>query len=231
MTALRHACRWSRRSRTRPCATSTPVSSLAGGLGLTWPGDRARASRLAQARRPDRDRRLPRVAQGRRTWWPGPTCATRRCGRNVRRLGGAAVPGAGWPVFDSAGGRELHPPWIRGGAAIEAAGGTSGSAGGQWIEKAALTGRRHGQRGPGHRAGVEAIRADDEERLPALHRRRAGPAAGGLGARQVAEVKSDCSDVLGGAGDEYHALFGDLVALEAYRRSLLEQASGDDLTA
>ena len=32
-------------------------------------------------------------------------------------------------------------------------------------------------------------------------------------------------------GDEYHALFGDLVAMEAYRRSLLEQASGDDLTA
>jgi DNA primase len=26
-------------------------------------------------------------------------------------------------------------------------------------------------------------------------------------------------------------LFGDLVAMEAYRRSLLEQASGDDLTA
>jgi DNA primase len=31
--------------------------------------------------------------------------------------------------------------------------------------------------------------------------------------------------------DEYHALFGDLVALDAYRRSLLEQARGDDLTA
>ena len=31
--------------------------------------------------------------------------------------------------------------------------------------------------------------------------------------------------------DEYHALFGDLVALEAYRRSLLEQASGDDISA
>lgn len=30
--------------------------------------------------------------------------------------------------------------------------------------------------------------------------------------------------------DEYHALFGDLVALEAYRRSLLEQVSGDDLS-
>jgi DNA primase len=32
-------------------------------------------------------------------------------------------------------------------------------------------------------------------------------------------------------GDDYHALFGDLIALETYRKSLLEQASGDDLTA
>jgi DNA primase len=31
--------------------------------------------------------------------------------------------------------------------------------------------------------------------------------------------------------DEYNALFGDLVAMETYRRSLLERASGDDLTA
>ncbi len=50
--------------------------------------------------------------------------------------------------------------------------------------------------------------------------------------RQIAEVKSKLlrmSPVE--QGDEYHALFGDLVAMEAYRRSLLEQASGDDLTA
>jgi DNA primase len=31
--------------------------------------------------------------------------------------------------------------------------------------------------------------------------------------------------------DAYNALFGDLVAMETYRRSLLQQASGDDLTA
>ena len=31
--------------------------------------------------------------------------------------------------------------------------------------------------------------------------------------------------------EEYHELFGDLVAMESYRRSLLQQASGDDLTA
>jgi DNA primase len=50
--------------------------------------------------------------------------------------------------------------------------------------------------------------------------------------RQIAEVKSKLQRMSPVEhGDEYHALFGDLVAMEAYRRSLLEQASGDDLTA
>ena len=50
--------------------------------------------------------------------------------------------------------------------------------------------------------------------------------------RQIAEVKSKLQRMSPvEQGDEYHALFGDLVAMEAYRRSLLEQASGDDLTA
>ena len=50
--------------------------------------------------------------------------------------------------------------------------------------------------------------------------------------RQIAEVKSKLQRMSPvEQGDEYHALFGDLVAMEAYRRSLLEQASGNDLTA
>jgi DNA primase len=49
--------------------------------------------------------------------------------------------------------------------------------------------------------------------------------------RQIADVKSKLQRMSPiEQGDEYHALFGDLVAMEAYRRSLLEQASGDDLT-
>jgi DNA primase len=80
--------------------------------------------------------------------------------------------------------------------------------------------------------GVEAIRVDDEEKLPRY--------IGGVLARlqevwvgrQVAEVKSKLQRMSPvEQADEYHALFGDLVALEGYRRSLLEQASGDDLTA
>ena len=80
--------------------------------------------------------------------------------------------------------------------------------------------------------GVEAINVDDDERLPRY-------IAGVLArlqevwvGRQIAEVKSKLQRMSPvEQGDEYHALFGDLVAMEAYRRSLLEQASGDDLTA
>ena len=80
--------------------------------------------------------------------------------------------------------------------------------------------------------GVETINVSDEERLPRY-------VAGVLArlqevwvGRQVAEVKSKLQRMSPvEQSDEYHALFGDLVALEAYRRSLLEQASGDDLTA
>ena len=79
---------------------------------------------------------------------------------------------------------------------------------------------------------METIKVDDEERLPRY--------IGGVLARlqevwvgrQIAEVKSKLQRMSPvEQGDEYHSLFGDLVALESYRRSLLEQASGDDLSA
>ena len=79
---------------------------------------------------------------------------------------------------------------------------------------------------------VESINVDDDDRLTRY--------IGGVLARlqevwvgrQVAEVKSKLQRMSPVEhSDEYHALFGDLVALEAYRRSLLEQASGDDLSA
>jgi DNA primase len=79
--------------------------------------------------------------------------------------------------------------------------------------------------------GVETIKAEDEQ----LPRYIAGVLARlqevWMG-RQIAEVKSKLQRMSPiEQGDEYHALFGDLVAMEAYRRSLLEQASGNDLTA
>ena len=107
----------------------------------------------------------------------------------------------------------------------------AGPGGAQWIE----TGR--GQTPSSlttaliHELSVEAIRVD-EDKLPRY--------IGGVLARlqevwvgrQIAEVKSKLQRMSPVEhSDEYHALFGDLVAMEAYRRSLLEQASGDDLTA
>ena len=80
--------------------------------------------------------------------------------------------------------------------------------------------------------GVEAIRVDDDERMPRY--------IGGVLARlqevwvgrQIAEMKSKLQRMSPVEQvDDYHALFGDLVAMENYRRSLLEQASGDDLSA
>src|SRR4029453_5859150 len=119
----------------------------------------------------------------------------------------------------------------RGGS--EGAGGTSaGLAGAQWIE--AVRGQTGSEAAASlvNELGVEAINVDDDDKLPRY--------IGGVLARlqevwvgpQIAEVKSKLQRMSPvEQGDEYHALFGDLVAMEAYRRSLLEQASGDDLTA
>ena len=104
--------------------------------------------------------------------------------------------------------------------------------GAQWIDTVREQTTAAATQGMITELGVEGIRVDDEEKLPRY--------IGGVLARlqevwvgrQVAEVKSKLQRMSPvEQGDEYHALFGDLVALESYRRSLLEQASGDDLTA
>jgi DNA primase len=143
-------------------------------------------------------------------------------------------PAVAGPVFDSLTVESFtHPGYAAVRAAIEGAGGTSaGVAGAQWIE--AVRGQTASPAAASlvNELGVEAINVDDDERLPRY--------IGGVLARlqevwvgrQIAEVKSKLQRMSPvEQGDEYHALFGDLVAMEAYRRSLLEQASGDDLTA
>ncbi|OBK44882.1 DNA primase [Mycobacterium sp. 1081908.1] len=141
-------------------------------------------------------------------------------------------PALAGPVFDTLTVESFtHPGYAAVRAAIESAGGTStGVTGAEWLEAvrqqttSALTGSLISE------LGVEAIQVD-EEKLPRY--------IGGVLARlqevwmgrQIAEVKSKLQRMSPiEQGDEYHALFGDLVAMEAYRRSLLEQASGDDLT-
>ncbi len=142
-------------------------------------------------------------------------------------------PALAGPVFDTLTVESFtHPGYAAVRAAIDAAGGTStGVNGAQWIDAVRQQSASALTAGLVNELGVEAIQVDDEK-LPRY--------IGGVLARlqevwmgrQIAEVKSKLQRMSPiEQGDEYHALFGDLVAMEAYRRSLLEQASGDDLTA
>jgi DNA primase len=141
-------------------------------------------------------------------------------------------PALAGPVFDTLPVESFtHPGYAAVRAAIEAAGGTStGLTGAEWIDGVRQRTTSALTSGLINELGVEAIAVDDEK----LPRYIAGVLARlqevWMG-RQIAEVKSKLQRMSPiEQGDEYHALFGDLVAMEAYRRSLLEQASGDDLT-
>jgi DNA primase len=138
------------------------------------------------------------------------------------------------PVFDTLTVDSFtHPSYTAVRTAIDTAGGAgAGITGGQWLEAVRQQTPSPAVAGMVSELSVEAIRVDDDDKLPRY-------IAGVLArlqevwvGRQIAEVKSKLqrmSPVEQGA--EYHALFGDLVAMEAYRRSLLQQASGEDLTA
>jgi DNA primase len=143
-------------------------------------------------------------------------------------------PALAGPVFDSLTVESFtHPGYAAVRSAVDAAGGTSvGLSGAQWIEAVRDKTGSPAAATLVNELGVEAINVDDDERLPRY--------IGGVLARlqevwvgrQIAEVKSKLQRMSPvDQGDEYHALFGDLVAMEAYRRSLLEQASGDDISA
>jgi DNA primase len=142
-------------------------------------------------------------------------------------------PAFAGPVFDTLTVESFtHPGYAAVRAAIDAAGGTStGITGAQWIDAVRHHTTSTLTAGLISELGVEVVAVDDEK----LPRYIAGVLARlqevWMG-RQIAEVKSKLQRMSPiDQGDEYHALFGDLVAMEAYRRSLLEQASGDDLTA
>lgn len=142
-------------------------------------------------------------------------------------------PALAGPVFDALTVETFtHPGYAAVRGAIEAAGGTSsGITGAQWFEAVREQAATPATASLVSELGVETIKVDDDEKLPRY-------IAGVLArlqevwvGRQIAEVKSKLQRMSPvEQSDEYHALFGDLVALEAYRRSLLEQASGDDLS-
>ena len=137
------------------------------------------------------------------------------------------------PVFDSLSVESFtHPGYAAVRTAIGGAGGTAaGQTGAQWIEEVREQAGAPATEGLINELGVETVNVD-EDKLPRY--------IGGVLARlqevwvrrQVAEIKSRLQRMSPvDEGEEYHAMFGDLVALEAYRLSLLEQATGDDLSA
>ncbi|OHU66320.1 DNA primase [Mycobacteroides chelonae] len=142
-------------------------------------------------------------------------------------------PAFAGPVFDSLTADSFtHPGYVAVRTAIEAAGGAAaGIVGAEWIDRVRQSASSQNQVMLINALTAEAIQVDSDERLP----RYIGSVLAKLQevwvGRQVAEVKSKLQRMSPVEhADEYHALFGDLVALEAYRRSLLEQVSGDDLS-
>ncbi|MGV0739658.1 DNA primase [Mycobacterium syngnathidarum] len=147
---------------------------------------------------------------------------------------GLQYPAIAGPVFDSLTVESFtHPGYAAVRSAIEAAGGTAaGKSGAQWIEAVREQAAAPAAAGLVNELGVEAINVEDDEHLPRYISSVLARLQEVWVGRQIAEVKSKLQRMSPvEQGDEYHALFGDLVAMESYRRSLLEQASGDDLTA
>ncbi|MET0995500.1 MAG: DNA primase [Mycobacterium sp.] len=188
------------------------------------------ARRPGSASRPDRRHRTPRPDAEQR---PDPRDPTLWPQREALKSA-LQCPALAGPVFDALTVESFtHPGYAAVRAAITTAGGTSaGLSGAQWIETVREQAASPAAANLVNELGVEAIRVDDDDKLPRY--------VGGVLARlqevwvgrQIAEVKSKLQRMSPvEQGDEYHALFGDLVAMEAYRRSLLQQASGDDLTA
>jgi DNA primase len=143
-------------------------------------------------------------------------------------------PAVAGPVFDSLTVESFtHPGYSAVRAAIGGAGGTAaGLAGGQWIQAVREQTASPAAASLVNELGVEAINVDDDDRLVRYISGVLARLQEVWVGRQIAEVKSKLQRMSPvEQGDEYHALFGDLVAMEAYRRSLLEQASGDNLTA
>ncbi len=147
---------------------------------------------------------------------------------------GLQYPVIAGPVFDSLTVESFtHPGYAAVRSAIEGAGGTAaGKSGAQWIEAVREQTSSPAAAGLVNELGVEAINVEDDEQLPRYISSVLARLQEVWVGRQIAEVKSKLQRMSPvEQGDEYHALFGDLVAMESYRRSLLEQASGDDLTA
>ena len=142
------------------------------------------------------------------------------------------LPGLAGPVYDTLPDDAFgHPAYLAVHRAVLAAGGTaSGFSGSAWVAEVAKN------LGAGYRRlvtelAVEALQsreADDHRYVSSM----LAALQGTLVERQVAEIKSRLQRLSPVTdADEYHELFGDLVALEQYKKVLRDQAIGGQWSA
>lgn len=139
-------------------------------------------------------------------------------------------PALAGPVFDALLVESFtHPGYSVVREALTAAGGTArGLSGAEWIETVRTAAPAAANLIS--ELAVEDFRVDDDDQLPRYIASVLARLQEVWVGRQIAEVKSKLQRMSPVDNpDEYHALFGDLVAMEQYRRSLLAQASGDDI--
>ncbi|WP_305091822.1 DNA primase [Prescottella sp. R16] len=138
-------------------------------------------------------------------------------------------PAIAGTVFDSLPAESFtHPAYAAVRAAVAEAGGTSAGLGGaEWVD---AVGRNAGDlvvQSLVMELAVDPLPADDDTAPRYIRGVLARLQEVWVG-EQVAELKSKLSRISVEANaDEYYSLFGDLMALEQYRRSLRDQAIGD----
>ncbi|MBJ8346884.1 DNA primase [Antrihabitans sp. YC2-6] len=138
-------------------------------------------------------------------------------------------PGLAGSVFDSLPGDSFtHPAYAAVRKAVADAGGTaSGLGGNEWVSTVADQTADLTARSLVMELAVESLPAG-EDVIPRYITGVLARLQEVWVGKQVAELKSKLQRISpADAPDDYHALFGDLVALEQYRRSLLEQAMGN----
>ncbi|EOM75773.1 DNA primase [Rhodococcus rhodnii] len=138
-------------------------------------------------------------------------------------------PAIAGTVFDSLPPETFtHPAYaaIRG-AMSEAGGASCGLGGGEWVDAVGRTLTDPTAQSLVSELAVEEIPAD-EDRIPRYITGVIARLQEVWVGEQVADLKSRLQRVSPATeSDEFHSLLGDLVALEQYRRSLLDQAIGD----
>ncbi|MBD0323739.1 MAG: DNA primase, partial [Aldersonia sp.] len=139
-------------------------------------------------------------------------------------------PAIAGTVFDSLPPESFtHPAYVAVRQAIADAGGaSSGLGGGEWVSAVADATTDLNLRSLVMELAVEPLPTSSEDSVPRYITGVLARLQEVWVGRQVAELKSKLQRISPTEEpDEYHALFGDLVALEQYRRSLLEQAMGN----